>query len=115
MQLTIGANFTFTNDAALTLPAGAYVIIADNPAAFAARYGNVANVVGGFSGDLNNLGEQVVIRSAANAVLADFTYEDVWYPTTDGEGRSLEGLDQAQLNVAAGWRESLRDGGSPGF
>ena len=115
VQVQVGATYTFDNSSALTLQPGAFVIIAANPTAFAARYGSVPNVVGPFSGDLNNVGEQLVIRSAANAVIADFVYDDVWYPLTDGGGRSLEGMDQAQLNVAAGWRASIRAGGTPGF
>ena len=118
VQVTLGVTFTFTNEVALTLQPGQFVVISANPAALTARYGAVANVVGPFAGDLDNGGEQIVIKSAANVTIADFTYDDAWFPTTDGGGRTLAiynpAADPGAFSTAGNWRASAAPGGSPG-
>ena len=118
MQFTLGITFTFSGDNALTLAPGAYVVVAANPSAFAARYGSSATVVGPFTGDLDNGGEEITLKAANNATILDFTYSDLWYPTTDGLGRTLVIYDPyapaAAFSTAANWRASAAVGGSPG-
>lgn len=118
LQVTLGVTFTVTNDLALTLAPGAFVIIAANPAALAARYGALANVVGPFAGDLSDAGEQIVIKSLAGATIADFTYDDEWHSSTDGPGNTLAIFDPmaaaAAFSDSANWRASAAVGGSPG-
>ena len=118
VKVTLGVIFTFTNEGAFTLAPGQFVVIAANPAALTARYGAIANVVGPFTGDLNNGGEQITIKSASNATIADFTYDDLWYPTTDGGGRTLAIYNPTApapaFSTSANWRASAATGGSPG-
>ncbi len=117
-QFTLGVSLTFTGDNALTLAPGAYVVVAANPSAFAARYGAVATVVGPFTGDLDNSGEQITLKAANNTTILDFTYDDVWYSNTDGNGRTLVVYDPyaapAAFSTAANWRSSAVNKGSPG-
>ena len=54
----------------------------------------------------------------ATPVLA-FAYDDAWYPSTDGQGFSLELVDPLdsdpnRLNSQDAWRPSRQLGGSPG-
>ena len=118
VQITLGVTFTFSNDVAFTLLPGEFVVIAANPAAITARYGAVANVVGPFTGDLDNSGEQIVVKSAGNVTLADFTYDDGWYSPTDGGGRTLAIYNPTApapaFSTAVNWRASAAIGGSPG-
>ena len=117
-QFTLGLEFAFTGDNAMTLAPGAYVVVAANPAAFAARNGAGATLVGPFTGDLDNSGEQLTIKAANDTTILDFTYDDAWYPNTDGSGRTLVVYDQfaapAAFSTAANWRASAVNKGSPG-
>ena len=117
-QFTLGIEFAFTGDNAMTLAPGAYVVAAANPAAFATRNGAGATVVGPFTGDLDNSGEQLTIKAANNTTILDFTYDDAWYSSTDGSGRTLVVYDQfaapAAFSTAANWRASSVNKGSPG-
>jgi hypothetical protein len=113
-----GVGFTIPVSAAITLAPGQFAIVCSNPQAFVARYGSKPNLVGPYLGDLDDDGEQIVLKSASNAVLQDFTYTDDWYPTTDGDGYSLaiykETAGAAAYSTAAGWNPSHALGGSPG-
>jgi hypothetical protein len=55
---------------------------------------------------------------AGDQVIADFSYDDGWHPTTDGQGPSLQVVNEAgdpqALGTAAAWRPSTVLGGSPG-
>lgn len=82
-----GLDFTFPS---FTLAAGARVILAKNPVAFAMRNpGITTTVLGPYEGDLDNAGEQLELTDAVGENVLDFTYNDGWYPATDGGGRSL--------------------------
>jgi hypothetical protein len=117
-RFTMGIDFAFTGENALSLAPGEYVIVAANPAAFAARYGAKPNVVGPFKGDLDNNGEQLILVGANNETIFDFTYDDEWYPLSDGGGQSLVIYDQtaagAAFSTPENWRTSTAAGGSPG-
>jgi hypothetical protein len=115
---TMGVTFTFGGENAISLEPGQHAIIAANPAAFAARYGARPNVVGPFQGDLSNAGERLLIVAEDGSKILDFTYDDAWYPATDGPGKALvvyaEGAPEEAFSTAANWRESLGLLGSPG-
>lgn len=117
VHFTDGIGFTFSGSQAITIGAGQFVIIAANPAAFAARYGNVPNLVGPFTGDLSDSGETLILQSAANVDIFNFTYADSWYGSTDGNGKSLviynPTAPSAAFSTAANWRASSATGGSP--
>ncbi|RIK79329.1 MAG: hypothetical protein DCC68_13495 [Planctomycetota bacterium] len=117
--VTIEGGITFTFPL-LNLNPNQYVVVAANEAAFRARYGTVPNLAGEYSGNLNNSGEQILLKSGSPlfGTILDFTYSDLWHPSTDGEGRSLVIVNPAAAtstwNSGASWRPSNLDGGSPG-
>jgi hypothetical protein len=85
--------------------------------AFALRYGNGIPVAGVWSGGLSNSSETITLGSGDD-VFQQFTYSDLWYPSTDGLGFSLEIIDPSAAvdswNVAASWKPSGLVGGTPG-
>jgi hypothetical protein len=105
-----------------TLAAGAYGLVVANLDAFKARYPawNTLNIVGVFSGNLDNSGERVLLGydTAEVIALADFSYADDWYPLTDGAGFSLVLRDArsapASWNAREAWRHSAAIDGTPG-
>jgi hypothetical protein len=60
-KLTDGVEFTFPDDAAVTIPAGGYLVVVKNLAAFTWRYPSVpaGKILGPYDGKLNNAGERV--------------------------------------------------------
>jgi Lamin Tail Domain len=111
-----GISFTFPQ---LTLAPGQRVVVVANPAAFQSRYGTGVNVAGAYSGVLDNGGETLALQLPApfDANILCFTYSDEWFPTTDGNGPSLEitdALGQANhWNDRSAWHPSPAAGGSP--
>jgi hypothetical protein len=82
-----GITYTFRSG---SLAAGARIILAKNPEAFALRYPSTqVPVVGPYEGDLDNGGERLELTDAVGENILDFEYKDGWYPVTDGSGRSL--------------------------
>jgi hypothetical protein len=121
VKISFATDFTFSGANAITIGPGEFAILAANPTAFTARYGAKPNLVGPFPGDLDNGGERIELRSApsaGNAVILDFSFNDTWYPTTDGQGRTLAvynpGASPAAFGNALNWRASAAVGGSPG-
>ncbi|NLT77361.1 MAG: lamin tail domain-containing protein, partial [Planctomycetes bacterium] len=115
VAFTDGIQFTFPS---VELAPGAYLLVAEDMAAFAAAYGADLPVVGPYSGKLSNAGERVALRDATGAIIQSFTYCDDWYAITDGQGFSLTAKDPAgsdSLDCQSVWRPSARAGGSPGF
>jgi hypothetical protein len=75
----------------LTLAPGAEAVVAANPAALVAVHGAApagVSVFGPFEGALDNSGELLGVRTAANAVIKEFTYSKL-SPWPDGAGGSL--------------------------
>ncbi len=118
VHFTAGISFTFSGENALSLAPGAFVVVAANPQAFAARYGASTTVVGPFSGTLSDGGELLTFKAADASTIQSFPYDDRWYPATDGGGYSLVLYDvrtgAATLTTQANWRQSAAYGGSPG-
>src|SRR5205814_10519103 len=84
-----GIDFTFPQG--FKLAPGARMVVAKNVAAFRSRYGDVPGVavLGPYGGQLSDGGEELIIQSATGQVSSRFTYNDSWYPQTDGGGFSL--------------------------
>lgn len=115
VRFTEGVLFTFTNGPAATIPAGGRVLVVRNAAAFASRYGVNLPVAGEYLGNLANEGETLRLEDAVGEVVWEFHYDDAWFATADGGGRSLEPVSpESDLDVAAGWRATEQTGGSPG-
>lgn len=113
-RLSGDINYTFP--ANTIIPAGAFVVVAKDPAYIQSVNPNVT-VFGPFSGNLPNDNGTIRLRNPANAVLLEVNYSDnnPWPIAADGAGHSLvlahasygEGHSQA-------WAASARVGGSPG-
>src|SRR5206468_1040311 len=89
-----------------------------NQAAFESRYGTGLNILGVYaSGSLDNGGELVAIANGFNQTLQTFTYDDDWYPSTDGGGYSLvirnANDPMSNWDLQSGWRASYGINGSP--
>ncbi|HET6428392.1 MAG TPA: lamin tail domain-containing protein, partial [Phycisphaerae bacterium] len=114
MRLTGGVEFTFPD---VSLPAGGWVLVVRNQAAFASRYPAAASmVVGAYSGNLSDGGETIRLDDAAGRAVLTIDYSD-WYEVTDGAGWSLTLVDESvavgELSLASSWRPSEYAGGSP--
>ena len=114
VAFTDGVAFTFPPDT--ELESGNQLIVVSNQAAFEFRYGEgTATIVGTYTGNFRNSGENVRLEAADTSPIADFIYGDSspWPDDVDGTGYSLvfAGSDQtAPLN----WRSSTVIDGNPG-
>jgi hypothetical protein len=99
---------------------GEIVVLVVNPTAFALRHGSGARVIGTYTGNLSNGGEQIVATFPAGIPAIDFIYDDIapWPLTPDGMGPSLVVSSPGattDLSLAASWTASPNAGGTPGF
>ena len=131
--LTKGVAFTIP--AATVIPAGGYLVIAANVAAFnAAHVGFTGTVIGGWTGTLANGNQQVQLDDNLGSKVCDVTYADEgewalrgrgvlslshkgwsWFNKATESGNSLE-LRNPALGIGSGqnWGFSATVGGSPG-
>jgi hypothetical protein len=114
-----GIQYAFGDGAIELLAPGDVVVIASNLDAFLSRYPEAADKLAGeYSGLLENAGETLALRGPVEEPVLEFSYSEIWYPETDGNGSSLEIVDPlAPLetwNRADGWRASIVSGGTPG-
>jgi len=118
VRLTEGITFDFTGSGTTRLPGGAYVLVVKNIEAFTERYGIGPNIAGQYTGALSNGGERIQLLDAQNEEVLGFTYDDAWYPTTDGDGYSLTMANpQASYDLWSdpdNWQPSADIAGSPG-
>lgn len=126
VKFTQGIDYTFTQGTSLA--PGAYLVLAGTAdlAGFRAYYGldGSVTVMGSYSGNLNNAGEQLVLRTSAGGTdIVNFNYADGrgWPPQADGTGHALVLLDSALAAQGSGageyagnWRASSYLRGSPG-
>ncbi len=116
-----GASFVegieFVFPVSTTLVAGARIVIAKNVAAFELRYGLGLNVIGDYSGFLDNGGERLKVVDTLGESILDFVYNDKWYPPSDGDGRTIVIKDPTipfnQYDEPENWGVSSSEGGSP--
>ena len=130
VQLTLAGvpAFSFSGAAVTTLAPGAYVLIVENPQAFAVRYGAGlqalygANwqsllVAGEFAQELDHGGEEVLLTDRAGKTIEDFTYDNsgAWPSRAAGEGSTLELINPTDDPTDPNnWMSSLEYNGSPG-
>jgi hypothetical protein len=118
VHFTNGIEFTFTSANVTNLAAGATIVLARNPSAFASRYPGVVNVTGPFLGTLDNNGENLRLDDAVGEKILDFAYDNKWYPMTDGPGLSLvivnENAPWFTWGDKVSWRPSSEYTGNPG-
>ena len=118
-RFTDGIDFDFTAAGITSMGPGEYVVLACNPSAFAERYGSVPNLIGPYSGRLNNGGEDLRLLDSVGGVIHEFTYGDSgtagWPDRADGNGATLQIIDMGgDYNDPANWRSSSEYFGSPG-
>jgi len=119
IRFTNGITFTFTGSSFVTsLDPGQTVVLVKNPAAFVSRYGIEPTIAGIYTGVLDNAGERVKLDDNVGEQILDFSYNNAWYPITDGLGLSLvivnENASWDTWGQKASWRPSNVEGGSPG-
>ena len=119
VALVDGVTFAFPEAGAAVLAPGECVLLVHDLEAFAARYGSeaTARVVGEFEGSLSNGGERLELAAADGTTIVTFSYSDdsPWPEAADGDGPTLELIDTAaDPSLAASWRASVDDGGTPG-
>ena len=93
-------------------------VIVRNVAAFQARYGTGPRIIGtyGPADSLSNGGETITLVDATGALIQSLTYNDSWYPQTDGGGHSLIVIAPTlplDRTVASSFRASTTIGGNP--
>jgi hypothetical protein len=99
--------------AGTTIPAGGYLVVANNPAALLTKYPGIS-VVGGFTGGLNNVDDRVVLEDNHNNPADEVHYFEAgrWAAAADGGGSSMElrdpNADNAQAEAWGASNESLR-------
>ena len=113
-----GIEFVFADGTLRSLAPNESMLLVRNQKAFEMRYGTQASIGGEYSGRLRNNGERLRLSAAKGPRLLDFSYSDLWHPTTDGHGFSLALVDglsgSARLSDPSHWRPSTNRNGSPG-
>ena len=117
VEFTRGVRFSFPD---VALGPGAYAVIVSDINEFEAAHGDGVNVLGEWSGRLDNDNDRLRLEiPELNAAVHDFTYRDWWYPSTDGEGFSLvivdESLRSETWQDSGSWAAGVAGGGSPGI
>ncbi len=94
---------------------GESLVLVKNIAAFQSRYGTGIRIGGQYAGSLDNAGETLSLVGGLGEPILNFSYDNAWYPITDGYGFSLSLLNpNAPLNTwgdPASWRPSSTLGG----
>jgi len=116
-QFVEGVTMTFAGGTILS--PGQRIIVVANQAAFELRNGAGYPIVGEFTGNLSNGGEEIQIIDGVGENVLEFTYSDDWYEQTDQDGYTLSLLDPLGTPVtdydqAENWGISLAVGGDPG-
>jgi hypothetical protein len=119
IHFTNGITFSFTASSLVTsLDPGQTVVLVKNPFAFVARYGIEPTIAGIYTGVLDNAGERLKLDDNVGEQILDFSYNNSWYPITDGLGLSLvivnENASWDTWGLKSSWRPSNLEGGSPG-
>ncbi|MFO1498751.1 MAG: lamin tail domain-containing protein [Verrucomicrobiota bacterium] len=116
-RFTRGIDYTFTAGSGVTsLNPGDYVVLVKNRTAFLSRYPAVTRIGGEYTGSLNNAGERLTLEGPVQEPIADFTYQNQWFPATDGGDFSLVVANEKggeDLSFRDSWRVSAASGGSP--
>jgi len=119
IRFTKGVDFDFPDS--YIIPAGGYVIVARNQAAFEHRYGNTHPIVGEYGPDkLSNGGENLKLSFGAGTSIIEFVYDDnlPWPVPADGDGFSLVLIDPESTpdhSNPSNWRISSQTDGNPGI
>jgi hypothetical protein len=130
-RFTQGVQYTFP---AVSIAAGGYLVVAADLPAFAAKYPGVSNVIGPWTGFLNNSSEDIELEDAQGERVDIVEYADegdwavrrrgrihvnhrgwVWFAEHDGLGKSLELINpQVSNDSGQNWASSAATNGTPG-
>ena len=94
-----GVDFSFAGSSIRQLLPGQHALVVEDLDAFQFRYGTGLPVAGQWEGGLDNNIEQITLRGDG-FLIHQFAYDDDWYPSTDGGGKSLELLQQLIVHHA---------------
>ncbi|MDP6525819.1 MAG: lamin tail domain-containing protein, partial [Kiritimatiellia bacterium] len=103
-ELDEAVSFTFPSNT--FLGAGKFLVVADNTNTLMAAFPGLTNIVGEYSGNLANAGEEILLLDAGGNPADEVRYYDgyPWPDSADGNGSSLELRDaDADNSVAAAW------------
>ncbi len=126
-----GVEFTFPD---ITLPGGAFLVVAADLATFQTKYPDVTNVVGGWTGQLSNNSEDIDLDDAAGRRVDSVRFASSgdwairqrgpldrghrgweWLAEHDGLGQSLEVINpNVTNNSGQNWAASRIPEGTPG-
>jgi len=112
-----GISFDFSTSDVTSLAPGETVVVVEDLAAFAARYGSGILIAGKYTNDLSNGGDQVILVDINDQTIHDFTYSDdaPWPTIADGDGPSLEVVSTSgNYSSSSNWRASTASQGTPG-
>ncbi len=115
VKFTVGIGFDF--EVGTTLAAGERAVLAKNLPAFEARYGTDVNVLGTYTGSLDNGGEVLKLEDASNSTIQEFEYDNNngWPGRANGTGSSLEVIDTSgDYDSSSNYRSSSEYNGTPG-
>ena len=117
VRLTQGVQFAFATGAITNLAAGARLILARNTNAFEFRYGAGLPVAGQYEGGLDNAGERLRLEDRFGEKILDFSYDNRWLPATDGNGFSLNIVDESLFwdawGASTNWFAGASTAGAP--
>ncbi len=100
-----GITFVFGD---VSMEPGAYLVVARDAARVKSAYG-ISNVVGDWTGSLNDGGETIRLKDAADVAMDEVHYDDggLWPSNADGYGNSLELIDlHGDNNKPGAWGPS---------
>lgn len=106
----------FTLPPGTSLPAGGYLVLCENLAAFSAFFPGVAGAMGDLGYGLSGGGELLRLFDAAGTLIDDVEYDDAppWPEEADGDGPTLELKNPLADNSLAGAWAASEDHGTPG-
>ena len=97
-----------------TIDPGAYLVVAKDAAALAAKWPEQnTRIIGNFSGSLSNSGERIALKDASGNPADETRYDHggAWPETPDGGGASMELRDaRADKSVGSAWAASDESG-----
>lgn len=103
--------------AGTTLGPGHQAVIVRDRTAFQSRYGNDANILGEYTGTLDDVGDRIFLDDADQRSIHAIHYEATppWPDRADGRGSTLVVVDpDGDYDDPSNWQISTDFGGSPG-
>lgn len=100
------------SDQILWINAGEYLILADDKTTFLNNYPDFTGQVIDTSMDMNNTSDTISLIDETGRTIDQITYKNNL--GANGNGRTLEKVDPADLSASPLWQESFALGGTPG-